>query len=244
MLFQKIIDKTNKIINEDWIKSQYNGTGGIGITFEKKLNIETNTFEIPDFENIEIKTKLINSKSYISLFNATPDSYLFEIKRIHQTYGYPDKKEKQYNVFNMSFYTNTKIYIGKNLYGKIKVDRKNHQVILIIIDRYGNLVDSDCRWSFELLPQKLNRKLKYLFLVHGNKKIINNETYYKYLDYDCFILKDFNHFIKCIEEGYIRITFKISLTRTGPKKGQIRDHGTSFDIKETDIEQLYYEIKS
>lgn len=199
MLFKKIIDKNNKIIDEEWIKSQYNGTGGIGITFEKKLNIETNTLEIPDFEGVEIKTKLINSKSYISLFNATPDSYLFEIKRIHQSYGYPDKKERQYNVFNMSFYTNTKIYIGNNLYGIINVDRKKQQIILMISDRNGNLVDSDCRWSFELLAQKLSRKLKYLFLVHGDKKMKNNETYYKYLDYGCFVLKDFNHFIRCIE---------------------------------------------
>lgn len=239
MSFKKIIHETNEIIKKGWIPALSNGTGGMGITFEKMLNIKTNTLELPDYDGIEIKTKSINKNGYISLFNATPDSNLFEIKRIQEKYGYPDSKNKKYKVFNMSFYSNQKIYIGKNLLATINVDRKKQKIFLAIIDRNLNLVDSKCSWTFELLKGKVHRKLQKLFLVYGQKKIINNSTYYKYLKYYCYKFHNFNSFLQCIEDGDIRITFKISVIRSGERKGEIKDHGTSFDIKESKIENIY-----
>lgn len=238
-MFDDLISKTEKIIKRGWVKSLYNGTGGIGITLEKLLNITTNTFEIPDYEQIEIKTKLNNNKGYISLFNATPDSYLFEIKRILKTYGYPDSKNQQYKVFNLSFYSNKKIYIGNNLYGTLKIDRKEKKIILLIIDSSYQLVDSDCSWSFELLKEKINRKLQYLFLVYADKTVINNEIYYKYLKYSCYLFKSFEKFLENFENGNLRITFKIGVIKNGPKKGQIKNHGTSFDINQSKLEGVF-----
>lgn len=242
MPFKNIIIEANKIIEKEWIKGLYNGTGGLGVTFEKMLNIETNTFEIPDYEGVEIKTKLINKGGYVSLFNATPDSYLFEIKRIQQTYGYPDSKNKEFKVFNMSFYANEKTYIGNNLYATIKVDNKNKKIFLLIFDRYNNLIDSDCSWSFELLEEKINRKLQKLFLIYGEKKVINDNVYYRYLKYNCYELKAFDNFISCLESGEIRISFKIGVVRSGKRIGKICDHGTSFDIDLSKIEKIYNKI--
>ncbi|MBE6138824.1 MAG: MvaI/BcnI restriction endonuclease family protein [Firmicutes bacterium] len=242
-MFENIIIKTNQIIRKGWLKSIYNGSGGMGITLEKLLDVETNTLEIPDFNEIEIKTKKINTNGYISLFSATPDSFLFEIRRIHQYYGYPDRINKNFKVFNMSFTANDKVYIGKNLYGTLKIDNTEHKVVLVILDKHGNIIDSNCSWSFELLAQKINRKLKTLFLVHGQQKVLDNQIYFKYLDYSCYVIKGFNHFINCLENGYIRVSFKIGLIRSGPKTGQICNHGTSFDIKESQIEALYNKIR-
>lgn len=242
MSFKKIISETNEIIKKGWVPALSSGTGGMGITFEKALNIKTNTLEIPDYDGIEIKTKLIDKNGYISLFNATPDSDLCEIKRIQKKYGYPDSKNRKYKVFNMSFYSNQKICIGKNLLATINVDREQQKIFLEIIDRNLNLVDSKCSWSFKLLNVKTNRKLQKLFLVYGQKKIINNRTYYKYLNYYCYKFYDFDSFLQCIEDGDIRITFKISVIRSGDRKGEIKDHGTSFDIKESKIENIYRKI--
>lgn len=242
MLFKNIVFETDKIIKKGWTKSLYNGTGGLGITFEKLLNIETNKFEIPDYGEIEIKTKLYNRPGYISLFNATPDSYLFEIKRIQETYGYPDSRNKKYKVFNISFYANKKIYIGKNLYAMLKIDREKQKIFLLIMDRQYNIIDSDSSWSFELLEEKINRKLKNLFLVFGEKRNVDNVTYYKYLKYECYAFKDFKAFLNSLENGEIRISFKIGVIRTGPKQGKICDHGTSFDIDISKIEKIYNKI--
>ena len=40
-------------------------------------------------------------------------------------------------------------------------------------------------------------------------------------------------------DGKIRVKLKIGIYRDGPKKGQIHDHGTSFEIDEINIEKLY-----
>lgn len=241
-MFKNIISKTEKIINQQWVPSMYKGTGGMGITFEKLLNIETNTFEIPDYDNIEIKTKLYDRGGYISLFNATPDSYLFEIRRIRDTYGYPYSKDKELKVFNISVYSNKKVYIGNNLWVKLKIDKIKKRIFLLIINKYNNILDSDCSWSFELLKEKIYRKLKYLLLVYGTKKERNNITFYKYLKYHCYKLKNFENFLSCLETGDIRISFKIGVIRFGDKRGNIKDHGTSFDIEKSKLYKIYDEI--
>ena len=242
-MFKNIVDQTNRIIDIGWIQSLYNGTGGMGVTFEKLLNIETNDFEIPDYDGVEIKTKKNNHKGYIKLFNATPDSYLFEIKRIQQTYGYPDYKNKDYKVFNMSIYCKQKVYIGNGLFAKISIDRNKRQIFLLILNKNNQLIDSDCSWSFDLLEEKINRKLNFLFLVYGEQTTIQNKIYYKYLEYKCYKFKTFNDFLNCLENDEMRISFKIGVVRTGDKKGNIKDHGTSFDIKESKIENIYKEIE-
>lgn len=242
MDFEKIIYDSATIFKMGWIPALFNGTGGMGITFEKLLNIKPNTLENPDYNGIEIKTKTINKNGYISLFNAIPDSQPFEINRIQEKYGYPDSKNKNYKVFNMSFNTKYKKYIGKNLFAILTINKKDEKVILNIFDRNLNIVDLECSWSFNLLKQKLNRKLQKLFLVYGKKKAINNNIYYKYLKYYCYKLRDFENFLTSLENGDIRITFKINVIRNGDRKGEIKDHGTSFDIKEAKIENIYTKL--
>lgn len=51
------------IANKGWIMSSQKGTSGVGITFEKLIGKNKENFEIPDFEGIEIKTKI--TKIYI-----------------------------------------------------------------------------------------------------------------------------------------------------------------------------------
>ncbi len=56
-----------------WIESKRKGTTGIGYTFETLLGKEEESFPIPDYGSIEIKTRYRNAKFPITLFNATPD---------------------------------------------------------------------------------------------------------------------------------------------------------------------------
>ena len=62
---------------------------------------------------------------------------------------------------------------------------------------------------------------------------------YKYYDYYVWRLKDFKEFLKLIEDGTIRVTFKIDIFRKGPKIGEIDDRGVSFEIQELELERLY-----
>ena len=97
--------KFQEIKNMEYVKSIRKGNTGIGATFEYLLGKNEENFEIADYYGIEIKTKRSYSKAYINLFNAVPTgSGYYEVKRLRDTYGYPDSNLKQYKVLLQYFY--------------------------------------------------------------------------------------------------------------------------------------------
>lgn len=92
---QKLKEEFNRIKKKGYIKGIYNNSAAIGRTFESELNLQRNKFSVPDYNEIEIKTRRTYSKSAITLFNAVPDGEdLFEVERLKNNYGYPYKKTK------------------------------------------------------------------------------------------------------------------------------------------------------
>lgn len=240
--YRELLDKLKSIKKNGWAAAAYNRYSSVGVTFEKLLGKPIESFEIPDYKGIEIKTKLSDDRPYITLFNATPDSYLYEIKRIHLMYGYPDKKNSKYKVFNMSI--SNKHKLGNLYLFEIVVDREKSCVQMIVRDLGLNIIDKATSWSFDMLEEKLNRKLKYLLVVKAKRRFFNGDLYFKYEDAKLYSCKDFEHFLKAIENGHIRITFKISVFRSGKRIGQIHDHGTGFDIHINYLEKLFDYIET
>lgn len=229
-----------KIKEQGWIKSIRNGSTGIGITFEHLLGLNENGLEIPDYGEFEIKTKRNYSKSYTTLFNCTPEGpYYREIERLKDKYGYPDNDMKQYKVLNVSIFADNKVKVGTNYYFKLNVDRSKRKIFLTVIDIYGNLIENNVYWSFDTLKEKLYRKVKNIAFVDAIKKYIGKDEYFKFIRLTLYTLKNFDIFIKLIEQGIIRITFKISVFKSGNRIGQIHDHGTGFDIRKNDLLKLY-----
>lgn len=244
--FDEITKRADKIIAGGWFKGISNGTGNAGRTFEHLLGKNLESFEIADFDGIEVKTKFYGHEQYMTLFNATPDSHLFEIKRIQETYGYPDKTFPDFKVFHMSLYTNSKKRINNHMYAYLQVNRDKKNITLKICDIYTNeIIDDYTSWSFEMLEEKLMRKLKYLFFIRTeSKRDCKGNIYFRYKNYKCYKLKSFNDFINAIEKGKIRITFSIGVFKTGKRFGQIYDHGTSFNIKVNFLNCLFNEYKT
>jgi len=247
------MDKAEKELNKKfleikkkgWIKSIQSGTSGIGITFEKLIGVANNDFEIPDYNGIEIKTKRRTSKSYITLFSATPDGpHFHEVERLRNEYGYPHSKSKEYKVLNNSVFANVKNKIGIDYYFQLKIDREQKKLFLAIFDKKRKIIEEEVFWYFETLEEKLYRKLRIMALISTDTKKIDNIEYFKYSEMKIYSLKDFNTFISLLEQGIIRISFKINVVLSGPKKGKIHDHGTSFEIQEQDLSKLYniYEV--
>ena len=242
-----LLNETREIENAGWIPCVSCGSGAVGRTFENALGIDENTLEVPDYDClVEIKTKIIrkdNLYKYINLFSAAPDGYLFETKRVVKTYGYPSRKNSELKVFNLSIYANKVVFTRKYMF-KLKIDRIKKQLVLNIYDRFSfELIDNDVAWSFDLLSQKLYRKLKYLLYVKARKKMINGKMFFLYSDSRLYILKDFESFLDAIERDYIRVTFKIGAYTWGHKYGNVNDHGTSFDINEDYLEELFSPFK-
>ena len=242
----KLFDEFEKIRNLGWIESINKGYSSVGLTFEKLLGKEIENFEIPDYYGIEIKTKAYYARKYIpsiSLFHATPDGkYLFETKRLVETYGYPDKNDRNYKVLNVVCSTQYRTKIGNGYSMQLKINYKEEKIYLKIYNQHDILVDTETFWFFKTLEEKLYRKLKIVAYIKAQRKKINNIEHFRYQYIDFYKLKNFDEFIKLIENGKIVITFKIGRFRTGKKRGQIHDHGTAFVINENALEELYYKI--
>lgn len=233
-------NKVKRIKEKGWIKSVRNDTGGVGVTFEQLLGLKENELEIPDYGNIEIKTKRAYSDSYTNLFNCTPTGpHYHEVARLKEKFGYPDKILKKYKVLNTSVYATQKTNVGLDFYFKLQIDNRQQKIFLLVFDKYYNIIEKKVFWDFDILKEKLLRKLKYLAFIKALVKRINKEEYFKYYNIKIYKLKDFETFIDLIEIGVIRINFKIGIFRSGNKIGQIHDHGTSFNIKESDLNKLY-----
>ena len=236
--FQKTFKKIRK---KGWVESKRKGKTGIGYTFEELLCKKEDNLPIADFQGIEIKTthNYIKNK-IIHLFNATPDGdYLYPIKEIHEKLGYPDKNNPTYKVFNMDVTTKEFTRIGYSKKMILQVDYKNSKIYLKVIGKNKEYENMKISWSFELLKERIDYKIKKLALVGANTIKENKIEKFKYTGYKMYEIKSFNDFIKCIEEGYIIITFKIGYYKTGNKKGQLHDHGTGFSINYKDIDKLY-----
>ena len=229
-----------KIKKQGWIKSIRKKSTGVGTTLEYYLGITENKSEAPDFYGIEIKTKRNNSKAYTALFNCKPlGNKEFETERIRNTYGYVYRKAREYKVLNNSVFSTETTNIGVKYRFRLEVNREEKKIYLLVFDINMNLIDKTTYWEFETLKEKLYKKLKYLAFFDAKRIIRGNSEYFKYYKMSVYKLKSFNEFINLIEDGKIRITFKIGVFLSGNRKGETHDHGTSFDIEECNLLKLF-----
>lgn len=237
---KQLIEEFNKISKKGYIKGIYNCLSSIGRTFENELNLERNDFSYPDYNGIEIKTRRTYSKSAITLINAVPDGKeLFEVERLKNTYGYPYKNDKKYKALYFDAYGNKLTFGGVKYQYKLDVDRNDEKIFLCIYDKYNHLIERDVYWSFEYLEHKIMTKLEILAIVNAWTNKIDGWNYFKYYKIDIYLLKGFDKFLELIENGTIKITFKVDIHKDEKRYGKTYDHGCGFRIQEKDIKKLY-----
>ena len=235
--------KFDEISKLGWIESEGKGFGAAGITFEKKLGLFYNNFEIPDYDGIEIKTKRTDSNAYITLFNATFDGpFLFEIKRIYELYGWPDSTYKNYKVFNTSVFSSIKTSVGLWQTMRLNVNHIDRRIYLEVFDLNGCLLEKESYWTFDLLQEKFLRKFQYLAFIDVDRKYINGIEYFFYQNITFYKLRSFDAFLEAVENGFIRVSFKVGIYKKGHKFGKMYDHGTSFGIKKEDLDKVFIKI--
>ena len=237
--------KFNEIRKLELTKTLRKGTTGIGYTFETLLGKEEDNSYLPDFNGIEIKTKLGYSSSPLTLFCMVPKKQNnYCIKHILNTYGYPDKEAINHGFKRLKgnvYYKQNNIIASKYVF-KLKIDMINKKVRLFILDRYFNIIENDIFWDFEDLEQRLFAKLSYLAIIKGFPYKRNNNTFYKYTNLDVYKLKNFDIFLKLIENDKIFVVFNIDMIKSEKQFGKINDRGTAFRINIRDIEQLFEKV--
>ena len=202
-----------------------------------------NLLEIYPNNDLIINCKNINSNNYITIFNATPiGREKNELKRLKEKYGFYDNLDFKNKVFKCSVQSSFSTFIKSNYLLKLKVNYEDERIYLYIYDKNYNLIDKKTYWPFEILKKYYEGKAKYLFLVKTWDKFDKNINYYKYYDFNVYKLKDFKEFLKLIELGIIRITFRVNVFNRGETKGKIKDDGTSFEIQELDLLKNYDKI--
>lgn len=236
LLFKKFY----KIRNLDYVRSVRNGPTGVGATFEYLIGKEEENFEIPDFYNIEIKTRRAYSKSYISLFCAVPTGGTFnESKRLRDNYGYRDPiyNDLKQLYTQINAYTMTKV--GLWHYFKLCVDKDNKKLILNIYNYKQELIDNITYWDFDILEEKLYRKLKILALVKAWNTYKDGIEFFKYYWMNVYKLKNFDAFIDAIVNGKVCVSLRIGSFHDEKRYGQVSNHGVGFVIKEEDLFDIY-----
>ena len=161
-----------RIKNMGWIASKRKGATGIGYTFESLLNKSEENFPIPDFYDIEIKTKNVFSHGKIHLFSATPDGdYLFAIQNLRENFGYPDTKFPTIKKLSGTVNAKSCTPIGTRYLFLLKVNYEKKKLQLIVTDLNYHILNQDTSWSFDLLEEKIYYKLQTLAVVNAYKKI-------------------------------------------------------------------------
>lgn len=234
-------EKLDKIKNLDWIECKNKNKSVTGKTLENLLEINPDNFEIPDYNTVEIKSKVSKRENYIDLFCATPDSYVLETKRLYDKYGYLDSNN--YKILNFVLYGEFLKPINNEYSARLRIDYKNKKVIMEVYNKDNELIDNLSSWFFELLEEKLSRKLNYVCFVEGDKKFSHNTLYVRYDKYKFYKLKKFSDFIQLLKRGQIRISFTLGVYKSGIKSGKMHDHGTQFSIRKENLKLLFDEIK-
>lgn len=236
-------NKFKEINNMGWVESVKKGSSGVGLTFEQLLGKSVDSFEIPDFNGIEIKTKKDYSISRISLFNYAPENkFIFETNRLRLEYGYPAKNNKSLKVLHNDVYANKINWIGTKFQFILKVDRLEEKIYLVIFNSGGEILEKEAYWNFSTIKEKIDRKIKYIALIKADRNLIDNKEYFLYKKISFYEFKSFDIFLDMLEKGKIIISFKIGVFKSGDRIGQTHDHGTGFRIKDDDFELLYKKI--
>lgn len=110
---------------------------------------------------------------------------------------------------------------------------------MLIFDKSYKLISDEIYWPFELLEERINLKLKKLALVKCCTKRKDNIEHYWYYRINFYKNIDFLKFLKAIENGIITIRFKIGTFLSGPRIGEIHNHGIDFAILESDLKEIY-----
>lgn len=241
--FEELLLRFNEIKNKGYIKANSKNKTFSGITFEQLIKSSGGNFCIPDFKDIELKVISDRDKSMVNLFNSGPDGkYICPTQWLTTNFGYPDKQYREFKVLKGDIYADKYQKIGLKNYFKLKVDKKNKKIILLIYDLKYNLINDEIYWDFDSLETRIIHKLKNLAIVKVEYHYSNNSYYYYFKKIELYQFKSFDNFIDAINDGFIAIKLNTGIHKSGYKKGQFHDHGTTFKILSTHIEKIFSRI--
>lgn len=217
-----------------FIRTNRKGPTGIGKTFEDLLLKEEDNLPLPDFKDIEVKTKRTASNSMVTLFTKSPTGPRGANGLLKNKYGYKEDPDALFNKLHttlsaVKFTTNKKS--GYDF--KIGINEEEGYIYVIVKDSITDeVVDISTRWTFQVLDKTLNNKLKYLCIVDADERKNEGFTEFKYTKLNFIYDLSWPQMLQALKDGKLFVDLRIG---TNPN-GSTHDHGTGFRMKVADIE--------
>ena len=155
--FKDLYELFKGIKRKGWVEEKRKGYTGIGYTFERLINKDSDEFPMPDYQGIEIKTMNNHSKwKKLHLFTLVPDGdYLFPIKRVLDHLGYETSNNPGKMVCYREFSGREYVNMTYERKGKLFVNRNEKKVELKVFDYQGKDTNIGISWSFDLLRKRI-----------------------------------------------------------------------------------------
>lgn len=236
-----IVREFNRIKSLGFVKSRRIHNTGIGKTFEDYLGVDENNDKAPDFAGFEVKSKRAETNSYLTLFTKSPSSPKGVNAFLRDTYGELYEGSTTLKRLHTSIFAN-KFNSYKGKYGfKITNDKGNKRVLIEIKDLSTNIIDSSTSWTYADLDLCLKNKLKALFFVYADTKVVDGIEYFHYTKAEIYRVPSLEKLLDLIDSGKLMIDIRIGSYKSGKNAGKPHDHGTGFRILPVDLYSLYEE---
>lgn len=227
---KQIIIELRKIKEKGFILTHRAHDTGIGKTLEDLLHIKENNLKTPDFGDIELKTKRIDSGSMLTIATKSPlprgvNKILFEKCKYLDDFG-------EYNL-------HTTVYGSRQNPQGFRVYFKDEKLILF------NKAGVEAYWPISVFDDVLKSKSNNILLVLAKTKGERKTKIERFHYTEAYLLSDLNvnKFKQAIEKDKLKIDIRIGIYRSGIFKGKYHDHGTGFRINKRDYLKLFDNYK-
>lgn len=235
-----IIERFRQVEGLGFVQSNRKNNTGIGKTFEDYIGVVENNLDEPDLYGFEIKSHRELATSYVTLFTKAPVFPTRANAYLKDKYGEPYQNDVALKKLHVSMFA-TKDTLAYNKYKfKLINDRKNSVVRIAIFNSTNNqLIDDSVGYTYDCLEAILKKKLKNLFYVSAQTKIIGTKEHFHFNKAEIFTNPTLKKFLKLIDEGMIMYDIRLGSYGSGPHYGKAHDHGSGFRILEKNIHLLY-----
>jgi len=242
---KELINNFKIISKKGWIKNKNKSWGSVGLTFEKLLNKKADSLFFPDYLGIEIKCTTLNSKYPLFLFTLAFDGPTFpEINRLVEKFGYPDKDYPDKKILFEKINSNDPQIRRHKYQFKFEIDHQEDKLYLCVYDIYQNLIEKQSFVYLDSIKNHLLTKLNKVALIYAANRKINNDKHFHYYKMEIYKLKNFDTFLKLLEQGIIEVDLIARISKSGQDAGRYRNKNLVFKINKNKIWMLFNRIYS
>ena len=225
MNFSEFVSSYHQIKARGFIKSHRRGDTGVGHTFEQELGLTENCISGPDIDGKEIKAARKGAGGKQTLFTKEGSWQMPQLKFIEE-FGFAHNKYPN-ELSAQSTVTRTKNNRGFWIYTCDRYVCVKYEEIEIV------------NWDWNSLIQQFAHKFPACIKVFADVKKVDGAEYFHYNEAYVYYSVDKNLFRKAIENDIISIDFRLRTQYNVGSGKSVRNRGTCFRIKHSDMDKLF-----